>query len=447
MINKINGHILTNDGYIMSNIPEFSIISSERYFPRCTYNNLNGVIQMKFLESTTVTVKWGDGTEDTFTTELREGEHVFDIARRATGAGGQAPSDIPYVSAGKDYGSVGNRLIKFSYNKELLVYIRLTQVLLPKQPLNFNFLSHPILKVFELNLLSTQVVPNLFTQGSVYSLDLFNVQFSNLEEIQLTSSIDINSPLDSQIPITFFSMPLKRLGVSGNHNTKTFNESNLNLIGEELADTLEELVLRIRFTNNQGISETPIDPLYPNTGGLPGNFLKLVNLKRLEFSVLQTNLQWSFIPPVIANMSWLEELNFDFSERSSGDFTIGNTFFSTMTNLKVLNINRLCRDIPDWTFINSLPLTFQDLQCLGNNNQTRLDTSIMACFNWVKNNSLSDKIFAFQSRNNSTTTENIANIPTGTYQEPIDHDNPASPLEAIWVLVNDYNCTVTYRTT
>lgn len=416
MILENNDIISTSGGIIYENTSGLSLVHNFTTFPVNTSLGSLKVISFTFTQATTMTIYWGDGTNNTYSTRLSSGKYIIDIQV------GTGSDPLASRTTAKTYGSSGTKVVKFLYEKELLQEIRMSNIALGiEQSLIFSFSAHSNLKVFNLQNLKKTTSSETIIDGAITQLNMLELEDSIIEEFDAIQLFATSNIYYGRIPSAVFSLPLKVLQISGNHQA-SLGTSNIDRIAE--FTQLETLTLRIPFTQSQGF---PVDL----TNLIP-------TLKTLNFNVIQFAFAWTSLPLNIRTLSSLELLNLDFNIKSS--FSISSTFFSTMTSLKELNINSLNRGISDWSFIASLPTTFENLQCLGNNNTTRLNASIMACFNWVKNNSLSGKIFAFESRSGT-----IANIPSGTYAEPLDHANPASALEAIWVLRNDYGCTVTYR--
>lgn len=419
-----NNNRVTVNSHLYKNTSWLSLKHNQSTFPFVVPGFVRQQMYFEFNQPTTVTILWGNGTRDTYSTRVADGKHIFDID---VGAGSD-PNAV--VKTRKSYGNTSVKNIRFIYERYLLTHLRFYNILLGvSQDLVFPFSEHSNLKSFSAENIKLTSNNDTVTDGAILSLNLSNIVSSNVEEFTAIQLFSTLNEYYSKIPIELFSLPLKVLQLSGGYQSNLAS-SNVDLIST--LSGLEVLSLRVPFTQAQGF---PVDvSIIKNS------------LKELRFPILQTAFNWTSLPENISELENLERLNLDLNGSTTGfSFSISNNFFDNMLNFKQINLGHTCRYISNYTWINSLPVDFEHAILTGNNQLARLNASIMACFNWVKNNSLSDKIFEFQTRLNTTSTVNNASIPTGTYQEPIDHDNPASPLEAIWVLVNDYNCTVTYR--
>lgn len=435
MITK-NNIILKNGSKVFENTATFSLVSEYNYFPRALTSTTNGgAVIFTFSEPSELLVNWGDGSSETLESVVRGGENIIDISRRWSGVSNGS------VSNGKNYGSSGLRKIVFYFNPVKLIGLVISYMMLPKQPLVLPLYKYVNLKTLKISELKLSASTNPFANASLTNIDFRYVDNSNIDDFTVISSANDSEAISEVIPPLLFNLPLKSLSISLLDNTLSFNDSNLNRIGEDLADTLESLFIVSQLTNNKGIGETPIDPLYPNTGGLPGNFLKLVNLKVLRFNRYRQYLNWTAIPTVISQMTWLEELTFHYSWRGSS-FSIPTDFFTNMTSLTLLDLSHISNYITNFNFIDNISPTIKYLGFQNVGNATYLDIIITKIFNWTVANALTDNVINLSL---GTTAPDGAATPSGTYQEPLDHDNPATPLEMIWVMVNDYNCTVTYE--
>lgn len=421
-----NNNKITANSSIYKNTSWLSLTHNQTQFPASMGSFPRQTIYFLFSEPTSVTILWGNGTKDTYNTRLTTEGHVFDIDI------GTNSDPNAVVKTRKSYGNTNVKNVRFIYDRNLLVELYFQSILLGvNQNLVFSFSEHKNLKSFRAENIKLTNNGETITNGAILQLNLNNIEEANIEEFTAIQLFSTSNEFYTKIPLELFSLPLKVLRLSGNHQANLAT-SNINLIGT--LELLEELYLRIPFTQAQGF---PIDvTLLKNT------------LKSLRAPIIREAFNWTSLPTNISELESLEYLDLDLNGKTTGGYTfsIGSTFFSIMPNFKSINLGHTVRYITNWDWISSLPDNFEHAILTGNNNQTRLDASIIACFEWVKGNNLSNKTFEFQTRGNTPSAVNNANIPTGTYQEPIDHDNPASPLEAIWVLVNDYNCTVTYQT-
>lgn len=441
--NKItiaNGKVLKNQS------AGFSLVSVKRFFPfGRNWNSADnyGRVEFRFSEPTNVTVDWGDGTIEVFSTVPVGEYHRFRVERqRNRGTNETSSSDPinPAESFGRHYSNTSIRLVRFFYKEDLLIYIGLLENTLIEQDFTLNFSNHPNLETLNLHRNVIDKDADLVEGGSFKNFNFRNFTSDNVSYVTIVGSMSVNYNYISEIPLEFFSMPLRVLGIGGKHNSKTFSASRLNMIGEVLSDTLEEINLLIPFNNNQGISESPADPAYPNEGILPGNFEKLVNLKNLSLDSIG-NTNWVKFPEVISKIPSLEYLNFR-NTLTGNNFSDRADFFNNLINLRTIDVTRFQERFHlDYyeTFFTNLPVNVEIIRSQALNNVTRQNLQVMAMYRWVKNNDLFDKIFAIQNLGNAN-----AATPSGTYQEPEDLDNPASPLEAIWVMRNIYNCTITY---
>lgn len=420
-----NNNRITANSRLYKNTSWLSLKHNQSNFPSNSVNFPRQQMYFEFNQPTIVTILWGNGTRNTYSTRVADSKHIFDIDIGA----GSDPNAV--VKTRKSYGNTSVKSIRFIYDRSALTHLIFFNIFLGvSQDLVFPFSEHSNLKSFSTENIKLSTNNETITDGAILSLNLRNIVVSNVEEFTAIQLFSTSNEYYSKIPIEIFSLPLKVLQLSGDYQSNLAS-SNVDLIST--LSGLEVLTLRVPFTQAQGF---PVDVSVIKN-----------SLKELNFPNVRENFNWTSLPENISELVNLERLNLDRDGKTTGvfSFSISNNFFDNMLNIKQINLGHTCRYISNYTWINSLPVDFEHAILTGNNVQVNLDASIMACFNWVKNNSLSDKIFEFQNRVNSTGATNIANIPTGTYQEPIDHDNPASPLEAIWVLVNDYNCTVTYR--
>lgn len=400
-----------------------SLVNSNRYFPYAINSSAAAQIILIFSEPTTVIVNWGNGKIETFNTFVNiNGANEFSVKRQASGQG-TIPNGT-FSSLGKDYGTAATRYITFEFDRLLLTELTLNSIVLPIQTFSLPLAEYPALTKLNLAYLIQTFNGSLVTNGSLREFNFSNISESLVDYLGINGVFLDSGTYNRILPPEIFELPLKTLAIGGNYQVNNFTVSNMNRIGTDLANTLENLTMTIPFTQAQG---------------LPSNFVNLVNLKSFTIANISTALNWTSLPIVIQQMNWLQSISF--YSTYSLSFTSVGIDFSNFNNLIYLNFVRLISTVTNHSWINTLPTSIRTLDLRIFNNQTNLNNCITAIYNKVKTNSAYNGLIIM--------LENIAGvlsaIPTGTYQSPAVIGSPQSPMECIWELNNIYGCTVTYR--
>lgn len=420
-LNYNNSNLLKSGNKLFSNKQVLSIINNNRYFPYSVNNSATAQIIIIFNEPTTVTVDWGNGVIERFDTFINvKGQNEFSIRRNQAGT-----SSVPYSSLGKDYGTAKERVISFAFDRELVVALDLSTFVIPSQVLSIPISDYTNLKRLYLAYLIQSTSSSLITGGSLKSFNLSNVDDFNIEELSINGVFSNTESSNKIIPVEIFSLPLKILNIGGSYNTNDFTISNMNKIGLDLAHTLESLTMTIPFSQAQG---------------LPSTFINLTKLKNLTITNLGSSFLWTSLPSVIQDMIWLESFSLSYGNFSG--FTSMGINWSSFLNLKIISFPQTISNVTDFSWINTIPISVKSLRLQGFTNQSRLNSTITALYNKIKNNSNHNGlIIQFESIGSV-----ISAIPTGVYQEPTTIGSPTTPKECIWELNNIYGCTITYRT-
>src|SRR5690606_27811090 len=112
-----------------------------------------------------------------------------------------------------------------------------------------SFSEHNNLKSFHAENIKLTNNSELITDGAILQLNLNTIEAANIEEFTAIQMFSTSNEFYTKVPLELFSLPLKALRLSGNHQANLAT-SNIDLIGT--LELLEELYLRIPFTQAQG---------------------------------------------------------------------------------------------------------------------------------------------------------------------------------------------------
>ena len=217
-------------------------------------------------------------------------------------------------------------------------------------------------------------------------------------------------------------------------------------LSDPLINNMDKLV------NTKGLTNLALTATFSPTS-FPNNFKDITTLR--VFSLASSNIE--AIPQQLTDAKQLTNLHcgyVDGNVTSNSHFNSWGTGIGGM-NLKVI-VFRNCPNMPD-----SLPTgieTCPSLKSIDTNSsyktQTRIDNVIVDAYNKV--NTFASKAVGNTLLRQITWGNSIAasavgyNVrPTGTYQQPAgfilgsNNGTPASPMEMVWVLVNQYKWKIT----
>lgn len=255
-------------------------------------------------------------------------------------------------------------------------------------------------------------------------------KLANLVSLYLDN---IGSAIYERIPDSILQTDLQNLTITDSVNLNDVYASNFFNLCENLEDTLIYL-----------------DIVSTNILTLPPNFSNLVNLTTLRIG--GRNI-YTTLPPEVNQIPSLETLVTGVTSGNHRDIMTHFGSFSNLVNLSSMTHGRsliLEQFIPD-DFENCVKIKSYNF---GGSFQTlaRKDRFINEMYAFITSNaSMSTGNTAFRQMNIvAANTADPAPEGSGTYQQPSgyvqgsNNGSPASPLEKIWVLVNQYQHTWTY---
>ena len=395
--------------------------------------NQSSIIRFTFSEPTTLIFTRGNGTRATYSTTLVDEDHII-LFQEVNSSSNILPS---YAIGRYSYGSSITRYMSFDFKRELLIGITLNNIKLPNQYLSFPFNDYPNLKTFNIQLIEATSL-----NGSIQGLRLDNVDKSNITYFSLRRAVNSSSELYTIIPVNLFNCPLVTLILSGNYQDYTI--SNTPLIGTKLSTTLEILTFSVPITQ---------------ASGLPSSFSSLTKLKIFIMVSVANSFDLVTFPAVANNWVNLETFNFS-SNTGNSSMTSFGCDFSNMPNLSYITLAFNIRNITNFTFISQFKNKIKTLDFRGINVATRMTDCISAIYALITSkasmigNPTDDYRGLTISLENAAISGSTAAIPTGTYTAPTGYVQGSSngtvtatgnDLQKLWVLVNQYGCTVTYR--
>ncbi len=435
-------NILVGNNKIFNNSENlvFSFIGSTCPVP-CGTTQFGYVI-LVFNQQVNVTVNFGNGVSTTYATTYTNSSYnsgiagyVFMLGTTGTNNTTTPPSYCnTYVYPD---GLSINRNVSISFNRAYLISFSLNNVLLNQQNFIFGFSRYPNLQFLSLAILA--YTPGLYN-GAVISTDVTNVaSLTSFTSLYLNGTFSANSPYYGYIPSFVFSLPLVNLGIGDTgFASKTYAQMNMNNL-YLLAGTLQSLTSNIAAYHDTDSAGQ----------GWPSNFNLLTKLKTLQI----VNSSQTTIPSVILGMSWIYNLAY-----SSCPSLVNPGNFSSMTSLTILTLNQNASI--QTTMITGLSncVNLKFFNFIGNfvNNQTNQTTWITNFYNFiVANASMTTGTSKFRNMTVQIQVSSIGDgtpIPAGTYSQPTgyvqgsNNGSPSSPLQMIWVMVNQYGHSWTYRT-
>lgn len=274
---------------------------------------------------------------------------------------------------------------------------------------------------------------------------LKNIETITINQSELTQIPDVFSNLDNLRNLTLNSVgtaiseriPQGILGNTSITNLTLAGSVNMaDLVASGLYNLCESMLqLEILHINNNNLSSLPV------------NFDNLVNLSELRVSSVGSS-GVNIMFPKIKDLTWLKNLQWyaDSNTTSWMDF-------SALVNLETFQATA-CPNIPT-----TIPPGFENLLLLKEyglynsyRTQIRMDVFVENMYNFiVANASMTAGNTKFrQMAVRCETSASVGITPSGIYQEPSgyiqgsNNGTPSSPLEMIWVMVNQYEHTWTY---
>lgn len=306
---------------------------------------------------------------------------------------------------------------------------------------NLSYVLDLVPQIIPLKFSSVRNLRGIYLAGTkAMGIDESYLQLPEIVTLSIADGFDVNSRYYGVIPIDVLTGKKYRTFVYSRNNlgNKTFEVSNL----DKIAPLLKNTLLSLGLGNNM---------LTDANGGLPANFSELTQLQSLD---LTQNINYTIIPPVVNTLTSLATLTLT--------NCIGLTVLSNidnLVNLVTLSMNNTGKIAPGFPS--------------GFGNLTRLKTIyFQGC---GRNEGLMDEwiseFYAFYTAHAALTgdnflpfrgvkvdvgkigpTDTLTQIPSGAYQAPagfvlgVANGSPTSSLEKIYVLVNQYGHSWTYRT-
>jgi hypothetical protein len=404
-------------------------------FPVAVDNNDTARFQLYFSAPATIAIDYGNGVVNNYsTTFISTGVYTFKIINiGSTSAYTPQSYETPSYSY-PDNLSTANRVVTISFNRGLLFSISIALMRLANQDLIFGLSRYPNLKTFDVH----QVGNGGYQTGAISNINWENALASKITTVYINNCFNSNSIFYGTIPSFFFSMPIQQLSVGDQGMaSKTFAQSNLAGI-YQLASTLTYLTI-------QGVGLT--DNNYGD-GALPANFNTLTKLTSL--SIVGT--VHTIIPAVINTIVSLTTLTFAFNGAATDYGDISGLV--NLTNLTVEANPNFTTSIPSYfsSFTKLKTLDFRSCY----RTQIRIDTAISNIYAFIVANAAKTGTSANPFRSMTMmigifATGDGTAVPSGTYQQPAGYvqgssnGSPATSLEMVWVMVNQYSHTWTYR--
>lgn len=436
MIKRFGNRVVNYGTKVFQNGQDFVIRSTAATFPAAVDINNVAKFMLEFSGPAKIIIDYGSGTIITYdATFISTGLYRFRMIHVGanavfTAAGYDTPAYVYPDSL------ISPRMVTVSINRALLTSCNITTMVFDNQDFIFGFGRYPNLTSFQV----TQIGNSGRQAGAILNVDWSDTSaLSSLRSLYINSFFAQSSINYGKIPLFFFSMPIKELSIGDQGMAAiTFSESNLDKI-YQLAPTLTYLTL-------QNISLT--DNNFGN-GALPGNFSQLTKLAILRI----LSVSFTRVPDVVNTITSLTALTFAFSSTATdyGDL-------SALTSLTYLSVEanaNFTTSIPSY-FSGLTKLKIFDLRSCFRT-QARIDAAISNLYTFIVANAAITGAATLAFRGMTVMIGIFAvgdgtAIPSGTYQQPAGYvagssnGSPASSLEKVWVLVNQYLHTWTYRT-
>jgi hypothetical protein len=403
---KLNGNILSGNDAVLG----FTVAGTE--FPESRFQNSafsnykTGKISIESDTPNALTVNYGDGTVATHSFTLDSGIYKLYIAaanepvRAGTRVDAHSYTD----------GNSENRIVSLKFQNEKGIK-RLTSE------------SILIREAFPVNIDKLTVLEKLHLISTVY-LESFptSIANSNVKDLKL---FNLGPALGSVIPTELFAMPLEKFDVSGSVDLSDIYTSNFSQINK-LKNTLTRLSIMAC-----SIATLPTE---------------IMELSKLTYLGLDSN-SFTTLPDEVNSLTSLTELYMGGSYRTNTTLT-GWGNFGNLTNLfrvAIINTPNINAAVPAW-FGNLASLrsiiTYGSFQTVE-----RADAYVNSFYDITvaTANITGTSSEPFRGLTVSYDNGSPANAkPSGIYQQPagyeqgVSNGTPASPMEKIWVMVNQY---------
>jgi hypothetical protein len=395
MFLKVGGKIITQGEKFMEksfNYLEFTV-NGDR-FPLDGSGRGGPRFVLVFSRTTSIEINWDDGNVQTY-----EGDSIsFSEAS-------------PYLYQDSN---TEDRTIRITFEE-------------PDSLLGINSLRTFLGRVFPVNITKFLSITNIsLNQGS--GIEVFPESLASL--INLKNLVLSEASL-TQLPLSVLNLGLESLAVNRSIDLSLPNSNfeRINLLQNTL------LVLSIGGTN---------------ISTFPSTFLELSNLEVLSIADIPYS---GSIPSQVFGLEKLKLLTWDITDGKHLNDLQGLQF---MENLESLDIN--CRFFGDETVFDPVIPDIQNLKKINEiiitggtrcplNVQSKMDEFVNSIYSNV--NSYASKTLGNTAFRQMTIITN-SSTPSGLYQEPSgfvlgsDNGNPQTPLEKIWIMVNQYEHTWNY---
>lgn len=297
------------------------------------------------------------------------------------------------------------------------------QFLHPSRVSSFEFRYNNLYGVLPSSIFSLSMLTAFRVSQS--ELTIIPSEFSLLNNLRTLILSSVGTAISLRIPDAILNLQLTSLNLAGSVDLSDIYASNFyNFCEGDITDILEYL----------SISNTQIVEL-------PSNFTNLTKLK----SFVGINSSMDVFPPELLNMPNLEQITV------GGGNIINIDGIEQLINLDLLRYNR------SRLIKTTVPLGMENCTLLKQlqtddsyHTQIRIDEFVNNLYNFIISEaSISAGNTKFRQMN--IRTDLNGNIdPSGTYQQPAgfvlgsSNGNPSSPMEEIWVMVNQYQHTWTY---
>lgn len=254
-------------------------------------------------------------------------------------------------------------------------------------------------------------------------LTSFPENLSSLQELRILILQQIGTAINQRIPLPFLDLRLTYLNINRSVNLFDIYASNFYaLCSSVLGSTLTEL-----RTEDCNISTIPT-----NTGSM-------VELRRWSMGEVEVDT----IPIEINDLHVLYDLSISGANLK---------YYSSFSNLVQLNTFSTGSDMEPIVPVGlENCVAIKNIRISGFKLAVNKDTYIDNMYNFITSEaSIASGNTKFRQMTMSIVNTEIITTPSGTYQQPagfvlgVSNGTPASPLEKIWVMVNQYQHTWSY---
>lgn len=424
-----NNRIFKAGNLVFGSKTAFTFQTMGLRFPNKTANGASGVsgFSLTFNDACTVSINFGDGTTIAYPTKPSGGVHLLSLTyKNDSPFTSPLNSTIEYsayvYSSGNSTTARNISVIIADTDRNKLTGFSFDQFDLTEQSFKLDFLQYP----------NFETLNFAYINNSLLSIDNSFLTLSNFRFYSVFGAYSSLSANYGVIPVDLLAkstLTSLRFGDAG-FATKTFAQNRMDMIQPSFPNIRDIVLLQIKLTDAMG---------------LPSNFANIPLLQSLSID----NSALTAIPNVIGSFLSLYKLSLSYT----GSLTSWGNLTGLGSKLNTLDIYA-CGNLTA-----TLPAYFSSLNRLRNffwadcgfGQSGKIDTFITNFYNLIIANAAITGASTLDFRGMRLKIEQGA-VPAGTYQQPTgyvtgsNNGTPASSLERIWVLTNQYLHTITYRT-